>query len=47
MLKSNKQQMALLIEVPVFPSTRFQGSKLKIVDWIWDAIKDLDFPYRP
>lgn len=26
-----------------FPSTRFQGSKLKIVDWIWDLIKDLPF----
>lgn len=43
MLKSNKQQMVLIAEDPVFPSTRFQGSKLKIVDWIWDAIKDLDF----
>jgi adenine-specific DNA methylase len=21
----------------------FRGSKLKIVEWIWDAIKDLDF----
>ena len=26
---------------PLFPSTRFQGSKLKLVDWIWDNIKDL------
>ena len=24
-----------------FPSTRFQGSKLKLIDWIWDSIKDL------
>lgn len=36
-------QMTLIESDPVFPSTRFQGSKLKIVDWIWDAIKDLDF----
>ncbi len=36
-------QQMVLIDEPVFPSTRFQGSKLKIVDWIWGAIKDLDF----
>ncbi len=28
---------------PVFPSTRFQGSKLKLVDWIWDAIRVFQF----
>lgn len=28
---------------PVFPSTRFQGSKAKLVDWIWDSIGDLNF----
>lgn len=27
----------------VFPSTRFQGSKLKIVDWIWESIRDKNF----
>ncbi|WP_294357589.1 DNA adenine methylase [uncultured Clostridium sp.] len=26
-----------------FPSTRYQGSKAKIVDWIWENIKDLEF----
>jgi adenine-specific DNA methylase/transcriptional regulator with XRE-family HTH domain len=26
-----------------FPSTRFQGSKLKLLNWIWDNIKHLDF----
>lgn len=36
-------QMALIEDDPSFPSTRFQGSKLKIVDWIWEAIKDLEF----
>ena len=35
--------MALIDADPSFPSTRFQGSKLKIVDWIWEAIKDLNF----
>ena len=35
--------MSLLKDDAVFPSTRFQGSKLKIVNWIWDAVKDLSF----
>lgn len=26
-----------------FPTTRYQGSKLKYVDWIWYCIKDLSF----
>lgn len=43
MVESLKKQMALLEEEPAFPSTRFQGSKLKIVDWIWECIKDLKF----
>jgi adenine-specific DNA-methyltransferase len=39
---ATKQQMTF-IENPQFPSTRFQGSKLKIADWIWEAIKGLEF----
>lgn len=38
-----KRQMSLIEGRSIFPSTRFQGSKLKIVDWIWEAIKGLDF----
>jgi adenine-specific DNA methylase len=30
-------------EPPEFPSTRFQGSKAKLVDWIWDNVRDLEF----
>ncbi len=26
-----------------FPSTRYQGSKAKLVQWIWEQIADLDF----
>ncbi|MGQ9585412.1 MAG: DNA adenine methylase [Anaerolineae bacterium] len=26
-----------------FPSTRYQGSKAKLVNWIWDQVADLDF----
>jgi len=38
-----KKQLILFEKDPVFPSTRFQGSKLKIVDWIWEGIKGLKF----
>lgn len=27
----------------MFPSTRYQGSKQKFIDWIWLCIKDFDF----
>jgi adenine-specific DNA methylase len=40
---NNKYQILLLTDDAVFPSTRFQGSKAKIVDWVWDTIKDLEF----
>ncbi len=37
-------QLSLLPELTAqFPSTRYQGSKAKLVDWIWDQIYDLDF----
>jgi adenine-specific DNA methylase len=38
-----KPQLSLIEGNPAFPSTRFQGSKLKIANWIWEAIKDLNF----
>ena len=31
------------LEKVKFPSTRYQGSKLKIVDWIWENTKSLSF----
>ena len=40
---TNKWQMVLIEDDAIFPSTRFQGSKLKITNWIWDSIKDLNF----
>lgn len=36
-------QIPLIENHSIFPSTRFQGSKLKIVDWIWEAIRGIDF----
>lgn len=39
----SKYQMVFFEDDGTFPSTRFQGSKLKIIDWIWDAIKNLSF----
>jgi len=40
---TSNHQMVFIKDDAIFPSTRFQGSKLKIVDWIWQAVKDLDF----
>ena len=37
-----QQMLALPIEGR-FPTTRYQGSKAKLVDWIWEQIADLDF----
>ncbi len=39
----NHPQMSLFEDNARYPSTRFQGSKLKLVNWIWGAIKDLEF----
>lgn len=43
-----KMQLSLFSEterqsVTRFPSTRYQGSKAKFVDWIWQDISDLSF----
>lgn len=43
MRKVNIKQMSLIENAGVFPSTRYQGSKLKIVNWIWENIKDIQF----
>lgn len=43
MIMPLKKQIMLFEDDPIFPSTRFQGSKLKIVDWIWEGIKELKF----
>lgn len=42
----SQAQLSLFDELPTvakFPTTRYQGSKLKFVDWIWDCIKDIPF----
>ena len=40
-------QLSLFAEyiptVAKFPTTRYQGSKQKFVDWIWECIKDIPF----
>lgn len=28
---------------PIFPSTRYQGSKRKLANWIWESVKGLEF----
>lgn len=42
-VKTIDQQLGLISKPPIFPTTRFQGSKLKILGWIWEGIKDLRF----
>ena len=31
------------VELREFPSTRYQGSKRKIIPWLWDCFRELDF----
>jgi adenine-specific DNA methylase len=43
--RKNKYQLALLEEETSesIPSTRYQGSKAKLVNWIWECTKELHF----
>jgi len=44
MRKNTVHQQTLFPDLSAkFPSTRYQGSKAKLVDWIWEQIADLDF----
>ena len=44
MRKTTAYQQTLFPDLTAeFPSTRYQGSKAKLVDWIWEQIADLDF----
>jgi adenine-specific DNA-methyltransferase len=44
MTKTTAYQPALFPEqVAQFPSTRYQGSKAKLVDWIWEQLAPLSF----
>ncbi len=44
MLKITAYQQTLFPDLTAeFPSTRYQGSKAKLVDWLWEQIADLDF----
>ncbi len=44
MQRSRIYQLSLFPDlVAEFPSTRYQGSKAKLVDWIWEQIADLAF----
>src|SRR3990172_506972 len=44
MRKSSAHQQVLFENVPgAFPRTRYQGSKAKLVDWIYEQVRELDF----
>lgn len=41
-----QEQLFLFNQIPTkakFPTTRYQGSKLKFVDWIWECIQEIPF----
>jgi adenine-specific DNA-methyltransferase len=44
-VNQNREQVqrSLLPNIRRFPRTRYQGSKLKLLDWIWSSIKHLEF----
>ena len=43
MRKTTAYQQSLLPDVTAeFPSTRYQGSKAKLADWIWEQIAGLE-----
>lgn len=41
-IKDNQLKTNTVIE-PIFPKTRYQGSKAKILEWIWENIEDIHF----
>ena len=36
-------QMNFVQDDAIFPSTRYQGSKFKIAEWVWNAICNINF----
>jgi adenine-specific DNA-methyltransferase len=42
-MKQEQLDLSIDISFPRFPTTRYQGSKLKIIDWIWENIKNLPY----
>jgi len=40
---SSQAQLQLIGNLGKFPQTRYQGSKQKLLPWIWDHVKDLGF----
>jgi DNA adenine methylase/adenine-specific DNA-methyltransferase len=44
MQKTTAYQQTLFPDLTAeFPSTRYQGSKAKLVNWIWEQIANLEF----
>ncbi|MHC9388266.1 DNA adenine methylase [Clostridioides difficile] len=42
-LETNTTKENNSYEVYKFPQTRYQGSKLKILNWIWESVENIDF----
>lgn len=43
MANVDTRQTLMFEPPPLFPSTRYQGSKLKIADWIWENTNNMQF----
>jgi len=44
MVRSVAQALSLFPDLTrEFPSTRYQGSKAKLADWIWDGLREIEF----
>jgi len=41
--ETSSSNPAFRVELREFPSTRYQGSKRKIIPWLWDCLRELDF----
>lgn len=42
-MKQIQFDLAMDLSISAFPSTRYQGSKLKIAEWIWENVKNIQF----
>src|SRR5690242_14493816 len=43
LMQEQLQLFEPLPDVGRFPATRYQGSKLKLLDWIWSSVEHLGF----
>jgi adenine-specific DNA-methyltransferase len=42
-VQAHEKPLADDIDLSDFPTTRYQGSKRKIIPWLWQHFRELDF----